>query len=173
MIDAAELSPRRVPATLALVFGLIAAHMLLGSVEQPRADLPATLGYAFRHVDLGHLLLNVAVLGVAGVIAERALGSLRYVALLFAAWLLATAAEFALAGPGAVGASGIALAAAGYAVLAPAGGRERLLTLGLAAAALWADATFNPAPIASVAHAAGFAVGAATAFLFPPRARPA
>lgn len=161
----AELRAR--PVTLGVCTALVAAYAALSG---PMSESPGwweSLAGVAAHGDALHLLVNVGGLALAGWRAEPVLGATRFAALLLAAALFGTALEYALAGPGFIGASAMTIAALAYAVLGPTRGRERWLWTALGALALAADGLLNPAPLAQFAHAGGFAVGLAAVWLWP------
>ena len=158
---------RRAPVTSILLLLLVIVHLVAGPATAAPGGLLAHLGGALRHGGLGHLALNLVLLGVGGWQAEPALGTPRFAVLFGVSALVATLVEYAVAGPGFVGASGFAMGAAAYAVMAPAGIRERVVMAVLGAAALGLDALFNPIPIATLSHTAGAAVGTAWALVWP------
>lgn len=159
-------SQRLAPVTLALLGVSLAIYMLLGPATDAARfrTLGAHLVGVLRHGDASHLTVNVIIIALAGPSVEERIGSARMVLLILALALFATLAEFALAGPGFVGLSGVAYGLAAFALLSSYPNHQHLLALGILAllAMEWAALRTS---LSVYAHSAGALMGGGIAML--------
>lgn len=126
----------------------------------------------FWHGSAEHMLMNAALLGVGGWMAEPRLGPVRFAALALVCTLTGSLAEFFLVGPGFIGLSALAYGVLCHGLLATAPAGQRPTTLMMIALALLAEWVLLRTEVAVVSHLTAALIGGSTAMfanLFGPK----